>query len=251
MIDDGFLVPDSVRLNDAASELRSVFEISGLTESDRNHPAYAFYASLSLHHLDEHTKSDWLKRTVAGALSEKALERALVRGTLQIWTADATDGRPRDSQVLFAPNSCKWHDTFVTGRFIPVQSPSEEPTYFRQRLFIKMTEWIPWRDNIIVSRGGIAQELLTAIASRPDVSQGNQPRNVQLLGCLPSNATAANRRDEPYAHAAAKLVRSGKGLAEAIRCVAPEDPTREKTSVESAIRRTFALMYARDGSPLP
>ncbi|MCD2324978.1 hypothetical protein LQ953_13220 [Sphingomonas sp. IC-56] len=69
-------------------------------------------------------------------------------------------------------------------------------------------------------------------------------------GRLPPNASAANRRDEEYAHAAAELVRSGKKLSEALRAVAPIDHTRAEKSIEHAIRRTFDLMYDIRGNPL-
>lgn len=69
-------------------------------------------------------------------------------------------------------------------------------------------------------------------------------------GHLPPNASAANRRDEEAAHAAAKLVRSGKKLSEALRTVAPIDHTRAEKSVEHAIRRTFDLMYDARGNPV-
>lgn len=68
-------------------------------------------------------------------------------------------------------------------------------------------------------------------------------------GRLPPNASAANRRDEEYAHLAADLVRSGKKLSEALRIVAPHDPMRASTSVERAIRLTFGLMYDAAGNP--
>jgi hypothetical protein len=70
------------------------------------------------------------------------------------------------------------------------------------------------------------------------------------LGTLPANASAADRRDEPFAHEAAKLVRQGIGLAEALRRVAPSDPSRVPSSVERVIRATFDKMYDKRGEVL-
>ena len=66
-------------------------------------------------------------------------------------------------------------------------------------------------------------------------------------GKLPPNAKPADRRNEEFAHAAAELVRGGVGLADALRRVAPDDPSRDAPSVQHGIRRTFGLMYGADG----
>lgn len=68
-----------------------------------------------------------------------------------------------------------------------------------------------------------------------------------IRGRLPANAKAADIRDEEYAHRAAELVRTGTKLADALRQVAPVDASREEISVQQGIRRTYGLMYDREG----
>ena len=74
--------------------------------------------------------------------------------------------------------------------------------------------------------------------------------DTEPLGILPANATSGARRDEQFAHDAAKRVRAGVGLAEALRQVAPNDATRLATSIEHGIRETYRLMYHLNGQPL-
>jgi hypothetical protein len=70
------------------------------------------------------------------------------------------------------------------------------------------------------------------------------------IGQLPPNAKPADRRNEAFAHDAARLVRSGTPLADALRMVAPSDPARQPSSIEHGIRHTFGLMYLPDGRPI-
>lgn len=78
----------------------------------------------------------------------------------------------------------------------------------------------------------------------PAASDGNDR---PARGRLPANAKPAERRDEQFAHDAAELVRNGARLSDALRQVAPSDPTRSDASIEHGIRRTYALMYHPDG----
>ena len=71
-----------------------------------------------------------------------------------------------------------------------------------------------------------------------------------LKAILPTHAKSAHRRDEIYAHAAAKLMRDGIERAEAIRQVRPVDNTRENASIERAVRNALDLMYDKSGKPL-
>lgn len=71
------------------------------------------------------------------------------------------------------------------------------------------------------------------------------------LGVMPANAKPNNFKHEGYAHQAAQIVRSKKILPQAAcREVAPDDGTRAIDSVVAAIRRSYDLMYGRDGFPL-
>lgn len=72
-------------------------------------------------------------------------------------------------------------------------------------------------------------------------------QDVEPKGTLPPFAKPADRRDEAFAHQAAALVRSGTKLADALRRVAPEDLSRSEASIQQGIRRTYTLMYDRDG----
>lgn len=71
----------------------------------------------------------------------------------------------------------------------------------------------------------------------------------QIRGTLPSHAKPADRKNEPYAHSAAELVRGGAGREEAFRQVMPNDPTRQEGSIIRGIRTAFDLMYKDDGQP--
>jgi len=253
MNDDGFLVENSIRLDDAAFELRNAFERHGLLPKDEDDPAFRFYESSPLEHMNDATKADWLKRTTLGILSEKILERSLIQGELVMWTADSEGERQRDPKVLFSRNNCKIHDTLVTGKFIPIQSPRDTPNYYYARLFIKLIDWSAWLSKILIMRYGVQISELLAPPSAPIIqSQGeaSSTKNEDLKASLPNNARPNNKRHEEYAHSAAELVRTGVRLSEAIRQVAPNDPMRTEASVQHAIRRTFDLMYDNRGIPL-
>lgn len=68
---------------------------------------------------------------------------------------------------------------------------------------------------------------------------------------LPANAKANDHKHADYAHKAAEMLRSDKSLKaeKAFSIVAPNDPSRERTSVIRAIRKSFELMYRLDGVP--
>ena len=67
---------------------------------------------------------------------------------------------------------------------------------------------------------------------------------------LPKYAKAADVRNEPYAHEAAALMRSGMIKAEAIRQVRPDEAMREPDSIDRGIRKALDLMYDNHGNPL-
>lgn len=104
--------------------------------------------------------------------------------------------------------------------------------------------------GIFFAKSDVAQflDLAGASAELPP-SQLRQPATgpTESLGRLPPSAKPADRRDEQYAHEAARLVRGGLKLSDALRQVAPSDPTRSDASIEHGIRRTFGLMYQSDG----
>ena len=94
------------------------------------------------------------------------------------------------------------------------------------------------------------QEILSRVASPAGITFVPPPRpndDAAEQGVLPPSAKASDRRDEGYAHEAARLVRAGKKLSDALRHVAPSDPTRKEESIQAAIRRTFDLMYDQKG----
>ena len=70
------------------------------------------------------------------------------------------------------------------------------------------------------------------------------------IATLPPGSKPADRKNEPFAHEAAKLVRAGLGLAAALRQVRPHDPSRIDPSIDAGVRATFSKMYNRDGFPL-
>lgn len=91
-------------------------------------------------------------------------------------------------------------------------------------------------------------QMETSEQDEPDVR--DRSGKVANLGQLPLNATASEKRDEQFAHEAAVMVRGGMKLAAAVREVVPADPTRQTSSVEHGIRRTYAKMYDNRGLPL-
>lgn len=96
------------------------------------------------------------------------------------------------------------------------------------------------RGTMAVLRGGPVPVSVGGPSPRADAHAANQ-------GVLPPSAKAADRRDENYAHEAARLVRAGSKLSDALRQVAPTDLMRKDESIQAAIRRTFDLMYDRKG----
>jgi hypothetical protein len=71
-------------------------------------------------------------------------------------------------------------------------------------------------------------------------------------GTLPRSAKAADRKHEEAAHDAADLVRGGMEVSQAISHAAQRVPAGNRTeaSVQKATRRSFDLMYNKDGTPL-
>ena len=104
---------------------------------------------------------------------------------------------------------------------------------------------MPTRSQVIVD------DLLRAAAAKDNAAATPiETSSAKVRGKLPASATAADRKNEAFAHAAADLVRTGKKLSEAIRAVAPtNDSSRAQDSVERGIRKCFDIMYDKSGNP--
>lgn len=151
-------------------------------------------------------------------------EDEIVRATLGPWPnipADFWSGRSIEGQWgagTFAAHVVEWSDYH--------QAETRERIKLRGVTF----------------HAGDLSELVVASAARP------------LRGILPKNAKPNNALYEEAAHRAAELVRSDKiSLAEAIRRTLGEIEIPSKVappSRESALRRTYGLMYDAQGLPI-
>lgn len=190
MIDDGYIVSTAIRLDEAAQELRGIYETFGLLPPDRSHQAYAFYTSLAEGmpfygpSLEEEAdaRSDWIVRALLPSLAEESLKYALAGGQLPVWTADDAGERVRDHRVLFASSACNLHWTLATGRYVPVQGqPATPPSYVNARLWVKHDDWAVFRARIVRIRGGADGDMLLnavslkAAAQPEQMQQGDQP----------------------------------------------------------------------------
>jgi hypothetical protein len=174
MTDDGYVVVDAVRLDDALQELRGIFEMFGVLPPDLSHRAHNFYTQLaagmpfygSSTEEEAGARTDWVARSFLASAAEESLKFALVSGDLTIWTASHDGERASDHRVLFASSACHWHATLTIGRYIPVQGqPPTPPSYVQARLWIKHSDWRVFRAHAIQTRGGGDGEMLLRAVS--------------------------------------------------------------------------------------
>lgn len=193
MIDDGFIVTDAIRLDEAANEARGAFEAFGVLPPDLRHPAHTFLRERAAvmpfygNSVDEVAvaREDWIARAILPKLADEAIRNALIRGELEVWTADATGAHPRDHRVLFSPSECSWAATFATGRYQPVQGqPSKPPSYMHARLWLKNREWRKFLARLLEERGGVAGSQLY---DATDASAVNAPSKCEPHAGTPSS----------------------------------------------------------------
>lgn len=123
---------------------------------------------------------------------------------------------------------------------------------------IERPEWTGWR----VSCENYGLSLLPGMydfkwpsdsvrAAFPDRDGVSTSDVVMVRPSLPPNAKPNDHKHAEYAHQAAEILRADKSIKPetAFARVAPGEVMRKRTSIISAIRRSFELMYKPDGLP--
>lgn len=111
------------------------------------------------------------------------------------------------------------------------------------------------RDQVVEGMGllfeasSVASAFDLTVEQSEDGARRGDVVNDQIAMLSPA-AKPATKRDKPFADEAAKLIRSGKTVADALRQVRPSDPARQDESIDRGIRACLDLHYAAGGTPL-
>ncbi|WP_138984496.1 hypothetical protein [Sphingobium yanoikuyae] len=153
--DEGYVVEDAIRLNEAVSELVGLFRLMSVTPQDETHCTYAFYQAFTIRAKEWDDRDDWsgwIADRYLKAMAEKAVRQALISGDITVWTADRQGERRRDSGVLFTSPFWCWASTFESGHFRVNMHLDSPPDYVRARLWVKADNWADVRSQLVMDR---------------------------------------------------------------------------------------------------
>lgn len=156
MNDDGYVVSEAIRLNEALDEITGLFRQTLIRDQDRKSCTYARYQAsvISARRWGGMPDEDrWLTEQYLDRQAEKLMGEALTSGHLQVWTADRSGERARDHAVLFQNRLYDMGTTLKLGQYRPLIPWDNPPDYVFARLWVKTENWRVVRSNLLITRG--------------------------------------------------------------------------------------------------